>query len=198
VVRGSKGFGPGPAARAQRRQLAAEVRRVARHVQVCVIDVAVVDRRVRRGELNQLEREVARALIGAAPSVHRIVADGKTLFGALQAEYSHLQALNDGESRHCAVAAASIVAKVRRDDIFERIAARYRPLFGPVGGGGYVNGATRRFLRAYVERFGRLPPEARRSWPHHHLADILGSNFDPFADLQETAPPQLSLFPASG
>jgi hypothetical protein len=37
-------------------------------------------------------------------------------------------------------------------------------------------------MRAYVARFGRLPPEARRSWPHHHLRDLLGQDFDPFHD----------------
>ena len=34
----------------------------------------------------------------------------------------------------------------------------------PIRGGGYLNAATRRFLDAYQERHGELPPEARKSW----------------------------------
>jgi ribonuclease HII len=64
-----------------------------------------------------------------------------------------------------AVAAASICAKVRRDELYACITARYAPEFGPVRGGGYVNAATRAFARGYVRRFGVLPPEARHSWP---------------------------------
>lgn len=195
-VRDSKGYGAPEVARVRRRELADAIRARAVHFTVQVVDVSEVDRRVRRNELNVLEREVACRMIEASPCADRIVADGKVLFDALRARYSQLEAHNDGESRHCAVAAASILAKVRRDEIFERIARRYAAEFGDITGGGYVNAATRRFLRAYARKHRRLPPEARRSWPHTALHDILGKRFDPFADLPEldAAPPQPSLF----
>jgi len=194
-VRDSKHFGPAAVARARRAALASEVRTVALHIEVRVVEVEVIDRRVMRKELNALEREIAVELIEAAPSTDRIVADGRRLFGPLCERYPQLEARDKGESHHCAVAAASIVAKDRRDALFAEIAARYAPLFGDIRGGGYTNAATRRFLRAYAERFGRLPPEARRSWPHDHLRDILGPDFDPFADLPvaERPPGQLRL-----
>lgn len=195
-VKDSKSFGPPEQARERRAELAARVRELAVHVELRVVDVAVIDRRVRNNELNVLEREVARAMLERSPRAHRIVADGKTLFAALRDAYPQLEAHNKGESKHCAVAAASIVAKHRRDEIFERIAARYQPLFGRIIGGGYTNDATRTFLRAYVGKFGRLPPEARRSWPHHHLQDLLGPNFDPFGELYPHDAPakQMALF----
>jgi len=195
-VRDSKHYGPVHVARARRRELADAILERAVHCVVCVVDVAEVDRRVRRNELNVLEREVACRMIELAPAADRIVADGKVLFDALRARYAHLEAHNKGESKHCAVAAASILAKVRRDEIFERIARRYAHEFGAIAGGGYVNAATRRFLRAYAKKHHGLPPEARRSWPHHGLSDILGKRFDPFADLSaaDAAPPQPSLF----
>ena len=56
-------------------------------------------------------------------------------------------------------------AKVRRDELYACVTARYAPEFGAVTGGGYVNAGTRAFARAYVRRFGALPPEARHSWP---------------------------------
>ena len=73
------------------------------------------------------------------------------------------------------VAAASVVAKVVRDERFARIRARYEHELGPITGGGYANAATRRWLRAYAERYGRLPDEARLTWPHPYVEDLIGS-----------------------
>jgi ribonuclease HII len=174
-LRDSKSFGPPARARQTRRALADRVRAAAIYWRVEVVDVAEIDRRVLRGELNVLEREVARRFIAAAPPVDRIVADGKRLFVPLCGEFPHLEARDGGESHHAAVAAASILAKTRRDEIFARIACRYEPIFGALAGGGYVNEPTRRFLRAFAARFGRLPPEARRSWPHPYLDDVLAA-----------------------
>jgi ribonuclease HII len=195
-LRDSKLYGASAKAREIRAALAERVRAVAVHVDVRVIDVVEIDRRVRKGELNVLEREVAERFISGAPEVHRVVADGKTLFRPLAARFPHLVAWNQAESRHAAVAAASVMAKHRRDQVFERIRRRYSPLFGEVSGGGYVNEATRRFLRAYARKFRGLPPEARRSWPHTYLHDILGRDFDPFASLgeNEAKGTQLGLF----
>ena len=46
---------------------------------------------------------------------------------------------------------------------------------GPITGGGYANAATRKWLRAYVEKYGRVPDEARKSWPYPFVADLLGT-----------------------
>jgi ribonuclease HII len=192
-LRDSKAFGASPKAKAQRAALAAEIRVRAAYVRLEVVDVCTIDRRVSAGELNVLEREVADRLIRAAPPADRIMADGKALFGPLRGRYPNLEAWNEGEDRHAAVAAASVIAKVRRDELWERIAARYAPLFGAIDGGGYTNEATRRFLRAYAARFRGLPPEARRSWPHHDLHDLLGADFDPFADAPRDRGGQLAL-----
>lgn len=192
-LRDSKSYGASEKARAMRGELAARIRRCALHVEVAVIDVSVIDRRVCLGELNVLEREVAEAFINNAPPRDRIVADGKTLFQPLAARVPNLEARNNGESVHAAVAAASVIAKHRRDEIFSRIATRYAEEFGLAAGGGYMNKPTRSFLRAYAKRYGRLPPEARRSWPHTYLADILGDGYDPYGELSEDRPGQLAL-----
>lgn len=205
-LRDSKVYGAGDRARAMRAELAGRVLEVAAHVEVHVVDVAEIDRRVVRSELNVLEREVAEGLIERAlgqaleraTPIDRIIADGKNLFRPLTARYPQLEALDRAESRHASVAAASVVAKSRRDQIFERIRRRYQPSFGKIRGGGYANAATRQFLRAYAQRHGDLPPEARRSWPHDYLRDILGEDFDPFAGAQRARPGQLGLFAGSG
>jgi ribonuclease HII len=173
----SKTYGAGDAARAARAAMADRVRDRATHVAVAVVPVDEIDRRVARHELNVLEREVAARLIDGSPPRHRIVADGARMFRPLTGRFPELEAYDEGESRHAAVAAASVVAKVERDAQFEAIRQRYLAEFPDIHGGGYVNAGTRRFLRAFAERHGRLLPEARRSWPHPYLIDLLGESW---------------------
>jgi ribonuclease HII len=190
----SKSYGSGKKARRTREALAIEVRTHALFVSLEVVSVCEIDRRVRRSELNLLEREVADRLIQLAPPVDRIVADGERLFKPLQSKYAHLEAHNNGESKHAAVAAASVIAKTRRDELFAILQARYAPHFGNFEGGGYVNKTTETFLRAYAQAHGGLPPEARRSWPHEYLRDILGDEWQAMPEPPAAPNSQLSLF----
>ena len=120
-----------------------------------------------------------------------MIADGKNLFSPLRTQWPQLRALDEGEQAHAAVAAASILAKVRRDELWHCIARRYTPDFGEIDGMGYVNAGTRRFLRAFIERHRAIPPEARRSWPWQFAVDILPAGFDPLGDVPDE---QLSLW----
>lgn len=194
-VTDSKAFA-GDKAHEERARLVPRILDAADHVALLVVDVAEIDRRCRDNGLNRLEQERAAYLIERAPPARRIVCDGERLFRPLQARWPHLEALDHGELQHAAVAAASIVAKVRRDQLWAKICRRYAPEFGDelVGaGGGYCNPPTRAFLRAYIERHRRLPPEARRSWPWEFARDLLGAEFDPWWDVPDERP-QLSLF----
>jgi ribonuclease HII len=163
-VTDSKAFGAGDEAHARRSELAARLRDLADHIEIRVIHVEEIDRRVLVGQLNWLEREHAVSIIDASPPARRIICDGERMFAPLCERYPHLEARDKGETHHVAVAAASIVAKVERDEHFRAIARRYEPEFGPITGGGYENAGTRRFLERYVAVYGRLPPEARTSW----------------------------------
>jgi len=64
------------------------------------------------------------------------------------------------DERHPRVAAASIVAKVERDDRIEALADAY----GDVGSGYPSDERTRAFLAEYVDTHGELPACARASW----------------------------------
>jgi ribonuclease HII len=168
----SKSFGAGDEARQERAELARHIKRLAAAVQVEVFDHEEVDRFAERGLLNELERRAAGAIIDRCPVVKRIVADGVKVFELLRFRYPHLEAHDFGEEYHVAVAAASIVAKDLRDHLFEAIALRYDPEFGPIRGGGYVNAATADFLRRYHARYQCLPAETRRSWAWKVLLEL--------------------------
>ena len=176
-VTDSKRFGAGAKAHTVRAALVKEVQARALHVEVLVIEVAEIDARTRRGELNRLEQEVALQLLGRAPTATRIVADGERIFAPLTRHYPHLRAENKADQSCIAVAAASLCAKVRRDELWQQICTRYRDEFGDqlsgFAGGGYLNEATRCFLRAYCARYRRIPPEGRASWPWDFVAELL-------------------------
>ncbi len=185
-LRDSKTYGAGDDAHAIRTELAAEIRVRAKFVATVEIEHDEIDQRVCRNELNVLEREVATRLIEQAPDCDKIIADGKRMFSALCLRYTHMISIDHAEDHHAAVAAASVVAKAIRDERFNAIRTRYEAELGPITGGGYANAATRKWLRAYVERYGRLPAETRLSWPHPYVHDLIGDT--------KLARPQTELF----
>lgn len=171
-VADSKAFGAGTDARQRRAELAGHVRRLAEDIRIEIFHHEEVDRYASQGRLNELERRAAQTIIEAMPRVKRIVADGERLFGSLRQRFPHLEAHDGGESVHVAVASASIIAKDQRDRLFEEIAGRYRDEFGEIRGGGYINAATADFFRRFHERYGKLPPETRRSWGWKLLIEL--------------------------
>jgi ribonuclease HII len=125
-----------------------------------------IDKWVERGQLDELERQGALRLlaaIGATPD-DRIVCDGEPIFGRLSIQWPNLVAENKADANHVCVSAASVLAKVARDIAMDEIIGRYESEFGKIIGGGYVNAHTRKFLDAYMEKHGELPPETRKSW----------------------------------
>lgn len=171
-VRDSKSFGSSARSRRHRAALAEQIRRVASCVVVLSVDAAEVSRRVRLGELNLLEQELAAVIITSGPPARRVLADGARLFGVLRQRFPQLRALDRADQLHPCVAAASIVAKVERDALYQSIVEGFEAELGPIRGGGYVNQETARFLRAYFERFGELPPHVRESWDWSVLREL--------------------------
>lgn len=178
-LRDSKAYGAGEDAHALRCDLAAEIRARAVFVATIEIEHTEIDARVCRGELNVLEREKATTLIEQAPTVDKIIADGKRMFAALGARFENFMSCDRAEDEHASVAAASVVAKALRDTRFEQIKRRYEDDCGPIAGGGYSNAATQRWLRTYVEKYKRLPEEARRTWPYPYVEDLIGDQRPP-------------------
>jgi len=178
AVADSKSYGHGEEAIAKRRELALRIAEIVPCYRIRVVDVAEIDRYTYRGQLNALERLVVSQLLRDAGAERdaKVICDGERLFSPLRQQFPRLRAVNDGESAHVSVAAASILAKDARDAAFAVIASRYEAQFGPIRGGGYINAGTKRFLAAYREVHGDLPPEARRSWG----ADKIDGNLELF------------------
>lgn len=171
-VRDSKSFGSGERAKAQRKALAMEISKLASvHVEVAEPDE--VDRFTREGGLNRLEQDLAARVIEASSPCEQIWADGARLFSPLQARFPQLEAENRADRDHAIVAAASIVAKVERDERLAQLLAPAVAVLGEARGGGYPNAATARFLQQYVTRFGALPPGVRRSWSWPFLQQLV-------------------------
>jgi ribonuclease HII len=185
----SKTYGAGEDAHQVRTELADEVRKRAVFVASVEIEHTEIDLRVMKNELNALEREHAAKLIERAPICDKIIADGKRMFSQLTLRYPAFISIDGAESVHASVAAASVVAKVIRDNRFNAIRARYEADFGPITGGGYANAATRKWVRAYVEKHGKLPDEARLSWPYPFVADLLGTERPLRSQIDMFAPP---------
>lgn len=164
-IRDSKKYGSGRVAQS-RRLHARPIVEARCEWRILEFDPATIDRYVSVGRLDDLEREGALRLLDdiSATADDRIVCDGEPIFGRLSLQWPNLAAENKADAKHVCVSAASILAKVRRDEVMSAIERRYEAEFGPIGGNGYVNEKTRAFLEAYEGKYRELPPEARKSW----------------------------------
>jgi len=72
----------------------------------------------------------------------------------------NMRAEHGADETYPVVAAASILAKVAREEHVDRLQSRH----GEVGSGYPSDGTTREFLREFVREHGRLPDCARESW----------------------------------
>ena len=72
---------------------------------------------------------------------------------------------HEADANYPVVSAASIVAKVERDRLLEKIRVEIEPELGiPLGSGYPSDERTRLFIRKWIEKFGDVPPYTRQSW----------------------------------
>jgi len=164
-VQDSKKYGSGK--RAKMARLAARPAILGRCRMASVSFCAeAVDAYVGKKGLDNLERKGALQLLldVGATEEDQIICDGQPIFQRLNVNWPNLIAENKADGKYVAVSAASILAKVARDEAMDKICQKYEPEFGKITGGGYVNKGSRGFLTAYEEKYGELPPECRKSW----------------------------------
>lgn len=141
-------------------------------VEVRTIAPADLDGEMADASLNEVVlrrfQDIARALDAPRTVVDAADVDAAR-FGRRVAE-----ALPDGlevvaehkaDDRHATVAAASIIAKVTRDNALDDLARRLERRVDREMGSGYPSDAkTVAFLETWLDRFGDLPEGTRRAW----------------------------------
>ncbi len=168
-VADSKTYGGGAVARNIRLRLAARIKPLC-EISVHSVSATRIDflRTRHRTSLNEIERNMAEAIMedlnATDNSTFEIIADGRSLFKDLEPVHENFKSHDKAESKFPHVAAASIIAKVMRDQKMEEIYQKYGTSLDEIGGAGYPNPNTEVFLRKYVKKYKGLPPEARRSW----------------------------------
>ena len=150
-----------------REQLAPKVRDAARQVFVEEIPPSEIDER----NLNLLEMwRIRRIIAGAKPDIVYLdapVATEKAIKAfcdqikrCLPGNCPKIVAENRADATYVVVGAASIVAKVRRDEIV----AELRRRFGDFGSGYPSDERTQKFLRDWYRKEGRFPNCVRHKW----------------------------------
>ncbi len=136
--------------------------------QVRVVSAAELDRGMDATSLNLLEATLFADVIRALAPDEVVVDCCDTSEARFRRQILRgvgydlpLRSEHGADERHPVVSAASIVAKVRRDEEMERIGAE---LGQPVGSGYAHDPQTVAFLRAWVREQGDVPPHARRAW----------------------------------
>ena len=148
-------------------QLFKEIMKVADSVCIRKVKPIEVDCSVSVRGLNRLEAKVMAAVINNI-GADEVYVDCCDVNQARYREYieQHLDCRPKVHSMHHAdainvvVAAASIIAKITRDQEVQHIRSRYRS----IGSGYPADERTMRFIRRWVARNGTAPEFARKSW----------------------------------
>jgi ribonuclease HII len=156
----------------KRETLAPMIKKIAQRYETIILPAADIDDLRKTMTLNELEVFVFSKIIEKLkPEVCYVdaadVNEGR--FG--RDILSHLTFKPQMISKHKAdehypvVGAASILAKVTRDEQVRKIAQELEPKLNlPLGSGYPADPVTKKFLVTWVAQFGSLPPHVRQSW----------------------------------
>jgi len=152
----------------RREELYDELVRALRSYRLVEVWPREIDEAVGSGGLNRLEARIAADLIRELrPDVAILDAPGRyprsyafEVKRRLEGIEVEIVSENKADVNYPVVSAASILAKVHRDRIIERLKEEY----GDFGSGYAGDERTIRFLREWVREKGSLPQIARRSW----------------------------------
>jgi len=155
----------------QRLKLAGEIERVATAISYKEISAAEIDRVVSAGrkhfKLNYLEAKfMAKVIDDLRPNAVYVDAADVVAerFGKHIADMASFKVKviseHKADMRYPIVSSASILAKVRRDNLVARLRERY----GKLGSGYPSDSATLEFLHLWIKRHKEYPRFVRRSW----------------------------------
>ena len=153
----------------RREELNKKIRNSAKEVVVVEISAKEIDSLRKIMSLNEIEaKKIAELILSLKNKPEKIIIDcpdsqpsrflqrmRKYLGPDFNAVIEHKADVN-----YPLASAASIVAKVQRDEWVKRTTEKY----GPIGSGYPADPITHEFLKNWLEEKGKLPPFARKSW----------------------------------
>jgi ribonuclease HII len=156
----------------KREQLAPQITRLATNYELIVLPAVDIDVLRKTMTINQLEVFLFSKIIEKLkPDVCYVdAADvneerfGKDIVSNLSYK-PRMISKHKADEQYPIVGAASILAKVTRDEHIRKIAQELEPRLNlPLGSGYPADPVTKQFLSTWVSRFGTLPPHVRESW----------------------------------
>ncbi len=154
-----------------RKRLAEKIRQVAEKIKIIEISPKEIDDRIILGmSLNTLEAKyMSEIIVELNPDVVYVdAADvkperfSKTIISFLPASMRKITIISEHEAdkTYPIVSAASIIAKVRRDQVIMQL----KKIYGDFGSGYPSDKKTVQFLENYVKKHRRLPDCVRKTW----------------------------------
>lgn len=154
--------------RSKREELSVKIREVISSVEIVEVSASEIDILREEMTLNQLEVKVFASIIKKlGPDTSYVDAADVDENRFADEIRNEIGAPLDIVSKHKAddtypvVSAASILAKVRRDEEVRRIEEE---IGEPIGSGYASDPATIRFIESWLARYDKLPPHTRKSW----------------------------------
>lgn len=154
--------------RTQREDLSEKIARVTSGIEIVEITASEIDILREEMTLNKLEVKVFASIIKKlAPRTAYVdaadVDEKRFADDILQEIGSPMEIISrhKADDTYPVVSAASILAKVRRD---ERVRSIEQEIGEPIGSGYTSDPNTIRFLESWLQRYDKLPPHTRKSW----------------------------------
>ena len=153
---------------AEREKLDVKIRKTVKRYDYSVLTPKSIDKAVETGnKLNLLEaKAMAKLICQLAPDTAYVDALGPIpeRFALRIRQMVNAQikivAEHKADVKYPVVSAASILAKVKRDEMVSKLRNKY----GDFGSGYPSDGRTKKFLERWLREFGTVPPFARKSW----------------------------------
>ena len=156
----------------RRELLAPMIKKIASKYEIIVIPAADIDDLRKTMTLNELEVFIYSKIIEKLrPEICYVDAVdvkeerfGKDILSHLSYK-PQIISEHKADEKYPIVGAASILAKITRDEHVRKIALELEPKLNLSLGSGYpADPVTIKFLKTWVSQFGSLPPHVRKSW----------------------------------
>jgi len=170
----------------QRERMEPHIKKISKNYAYSILSPEDIDKAVRMGKkLNFLEAKTMADLISKLkPDIVYVDAVGQIAerfaFNICRNYKMDIKIIAEhkADTKYPTVSAASILAKVKRDEIISELRTRY----GNFGSGYPSDQKTKKFIREWIKKFGKAPPFARKSWAtirkfeYRELSDFESSN----------------------